>query len=92
MMHTQSSEFAGKTVRIKFDHEQFNGKTIQIKDWWDKLNGLPWAISHSSVACLYYAVRTAGQGTLTDNEVLFGVLEGGYEHLIHVSEIGEVMP
>ena len=91
-MHTQSSEFAGKTVRIKSDHEQFDGKAMQVKDWWDKLNSLPWAISHSSVACLYYAVRTAGQDALTDNEVLLGIFECGCEHLIHVSEIGEVMP
>lgn len=90
-MHTQSSEFAGKTVRIKSGHKQFNGQIMKITDWWDNLNQVPWALCNSSVACLYYAVRTAGQEALTDNEVLLGYLDGGHEHLIHVSEIGEVI-
>lgn len=89
-MHKQSSEFAGKTVRIKSNHEIFNGKNMQVKDWWDRSALCSWATVISSVSCLYYAVRTAGQTNLTDEEVLVGLIDG-YEHLVHVSEVAGVI-
>lgn len=92
-MHTQSSEFAGKNVKIKSksDNPLFDGQIMQVQDWWDIVHKTPWALSNGSVACLCYAVRTAGQESLTNDDVLVGMVNG-YEHLVHISEVAEVIP
>ena len=92
-MHTQSSELAGKIVKIKKDvtHPQvpgFGGSEYRVEDWWDKLTGKSWMDSDGNPACLIYAMRTgmSNNHIPTDDEVLYGKV-GPFGHLVHISEI-----
>ena len=92
-MHTESSELAGKTVKIKpnVKHpqvEDFGGSEFKVEDWWDKVAGKSWMDCDGNPACLVYAMRTgfSKEPVPTDNEVVYGKM-GCLGHLVHVSEI-----
>jgi hypothetical protein len=93
MIHTQSSELAGKTVKIKENvtHPQyptFGGSEFRVEDWWDRVSGKSWMYSNGNPACLFYAMRSAMQNPIlpNDDEVLYGKV-GLFGSLVHISEI-----
>ena len=95
MLHKESSELAGKTVKIRpeIKHPQdpnFGGSDFRVEDWVDKIMGKSWMFCKGNPACLVYAVRTGLSETKvpTDDEVLYGKV-GCFGHLVHVSELVE---
>lgn len=90
-MHTKSSKFAGKTVKIKNNaiHPQvadFAGASYRVEEYWDKLTGNSWKMSGRNMACMIYAMRVRDNNLPNDDEVVYGKI-GPFGHLVHVSEI-----
>lgn len=92
-MHSESSKYAGKTVRLKasamhFQVPDFGGAEVRIDDWWDKGTGKLWRRSsrEGNAAAVIYAVRTEANRLPRDDEVLYCKLNG-LGHIIHVCEI-----
>lgn len=74
------------------------GEQFHIEDWWDRVSGKSWMLSHNNPAAVQFAMRTGircgmEDGVIpTDDEVLYGHI-GGIGHLIHVCELpAEVQP
>src|SRR6266540_4378071 len=94
-MHNESSDLAGKTVRIKegvrdpMQAMVLPGELYRIEDWWDKLTGKSWQEATGNIAALKYAIRAAYNFLSPDDEVLYGHI-GAFGHLVHISEIEEV--
>lgn len=85
-MNKNPHELAGKTVKIKDSVKSIGGKEYLVEDYWHLVSGKSWMHSNGNQACLNYAIRSAFNGLPTDNEVLYGKMDGlGF--LIHVSEI-----
>lgn len=97
MMHEESHPLAGATVRLNDSTTDLHrslvvaGKEYYIQDWWDKLTGGSWMFADENPAAMCYAMRTGMGGTVpTDNEVVYGKI-GSLGHLVHVSELGEIV-
>lgn len=95
-MHSESHPLAGKKVILnettasgRPNHDPAPGVEYWIEDWWDKLTGKSWMFSDGNPAALMYAMRGAGHHPI-DDEVVYGKI-GAYGHLVHVSELGEVV-
>lgn len=94
-MHNSAHELAGKTVKIRdgvFDPIQDavkGGAMYRIEDWWDNVSGGSWGESHTPAA-MQYAIRAGANGLPEDDEVVYGKI-GPFGHLVHVSELGEVI-
>jgi len=84
-MTKDSSDLAGKTVRIKNDAPEIGGKEYRVEDWWHVVSGGSWMHANGNPACLHYAMRSGGH-TPIDNKVLYGKI-GGMGCLVHISEI-----
>lgn len=98
-MKRDKHPLAGKTVRLNCKSSpgvrsdltnELDGKKYTIEDWWINVSGKSWMHSDGNIACLKYAMRSAEAGLPTDNEVVYGHV-GPYGHLVHVSELGEVL-
>lgn len=89
-MHTEAHPLAGQTVILPNDLKTLPpvpaGSEFHIEDWWDHLTGGSWMFADGNPACLIYAMRSAGAGLPTDNEVVYGKVDG-LGHLVHVSEL-----
>ena len=85
-------ELSGKTVTLncKPDPDNLNGQEFTVEDWQENVMGKPWIVCDGNPACIKYAMRSSLSGLPIDNEVVYGKV-GGYGHLIHVSEFGEVV-
>ena len=90
---------ADKTVRLKLkggypeSHAGVHihtGDLFTIEDWWINVSGVSWMYSNGNLACMGFAVRSALANLPTDDEVVYGKV-GPFGHLVHVSELGEVM-
>lgn len=83
---------AGKTVRLhcKADPDHLDGQEFRVEDWWTNVYGSSWMDAQGNPACLKYALRSAFSRLPTDNEVVYGKV-GAFGHLVHVSELGEVL-
>lgn len=83
---------AGKKVILncKPCPDDLNGKIFDVEDWWHNISGQSWMNCNGNPACLKYAMRSAFAGLPTDNDVVYGKV-GLFGHLVHVSEIGEVL-
>lgn len=89
--NTEVSPLAGKVVRIKagITHPQvsgFGGSEYHVEDWWDRVAGKSWMDCNGNPACLIYAMRSGFDGLPTDDQVLYGKIDG-LGHLVHMSEI-----
>ena len=91
------SAFAGKTVILNSTAKDpvrgivVEGAEYRVEDWWDLLNsGKSWMFMDNNWACMHYGMRSGLAGLPTDDEVLYGHI-GAYGHLVHISEIGEVV-
>lgn len=89
MIHTKPHRFAGKTVTIKTG--TLKGETYHLEDWWDRCAGQSWKFMQGNPACLGYAARTGFKDHVpSDDEVVYGKI-GALGHLVHESELGEVV-
>lgn len=89
-MHNEQHAQSNKAVEVRL----VDGSVIEafrIEDWWDRLTGTSWMFSDGNPAAMIYAMRSAG-GLPLDDEVVYGKdIMSGLGHLVHVSEIGEVV-
>lgn len=95
MTHKESHPLAGQTVvlnnNVAKDITQGlvkPGKVYRIEDWVDRVYGYSWMDAGGNFAAMHYAVRSA-QGLPLDDEVVYGKI-GGFGHIVHVSELGDV--
>jgi hypothetical protein len=86
-------ELKGKTVKVKFKclPMTFSGETLKIEDTWANVYGKPWKQVYGNPAVLMYGMRVSMGGLPTDDNVYYGKDAGGLGHLIHESEIGDVV-
>ncbi|QES45195.1 hypothetical protein DEJ49_33175 [Streptomyces venezuelae] len=84
MIHSDPHPKAGQTVTVDLGQ---GPQEYRLEDWWDRVSGSSWMYAEGHLACLAYAIRTAGI-TPIDDEVVYGKC-GGIGHLAHVSEIKE---
>lgn len=91
-MTRETHPLAGKTVRLncKPDLDSLNGNAFVIEDWWINVGGKSWMICNGNIACLKYAMRSGFSELPTDDDVVYGKV-GGFGHLVHISELGEVL-
>ncbi len=91
-MKRKVHSLAGKTVKLncKPDPDYLNGQQFNVEDWWENVSGKSWMVCDGNPACLKYAMRNAFAGIPMDNEVVYGKV-GPFGHLVHISELGEVL-
>lgn len=95
-MHNDSHPLAYKSVKLNEKAKDRLGEVVEdavyrIEDWWDKLTGKSWMYSDGNPAALKYAMRSGLYAQLPiDDEVVYGKI-GNFGHLVHVSELGEVV-
>lgn len=75
---------------LKSDPDGLDGQEYHIEDYWQNVSGGTWMTAEGNPACIKYAIRSALAGLPVDNEVVYGKV-GPFGHLIHVSELGEVV-
>lgn len=96
MKHTEAHEHAGRTMtlarplKLKPPTGVYDG-TIKVEDWWDRVGGISWMFSNGNPAAMIYALRSAFAELPLDDEVVYGKDETGLGHIVHVSELGEVV-
>jgi len=93
MSHESKHPLSGKTVLLKVnDDKELVGKEYRIEDWWDRVSGKSWMWAQGNPAAMKYAIRQAftNPPAPADDEVVYGHVDG-YGHLIHESELGEVV-
>lgn len=92
--HDTQHPLAGATVKLNLKSESDirTGDEYRIEDWWDHLTGGSWMGANGNPACIKYAIRTgSSHGDIPlDDEVVYGKV-GAFGHLVHVSELGEVV-
>lgn len=95
---------AGRTVRLKLKTEVIDalkvghlcrietGDLYRIEDWWQNVSGKSWMLGlcNDNPACLIYSMRVVVAGLPYNDEVVYGKI-GSYGHLIHISELGEIV-
>lgn len=91
MIHDEPHRLAGETVKISEDAkhpqlEDFGGSDFIVEDWWDRVFGKSWMDSTRNPAAMVYGIRSVTNGLTTDNEVLYGKMNG-MGVLVHVSEL-----
>lgn len=94
-MHADQHPLAGKNVRLDLAPpgapDVPADATFLIEDWWDRVTGGSWMDAQGNPAALKYAMRSGFARLPLDNEVVYGKV-GHLGHLVHVSELGEVVP
>ncbi|MEV4271970.1 hypothetical protein [Micromonospora aurantiaca (nom. illeg.)] len=85
-MIRERSPLAGQTVTIRADVPRLGGKQYVVEDWWQNVTGGSWMDAEGNPAALIYAMRSGLTGIPTDNEVLYGKVDG-LGQLVHVSEL-----
>lgn len=83
---------AGRTVILncKPGPDNLNRQRFIVEDWQINVMSQPWLFCTGNPAAIKYAIRGALSGLPLDNEVVYGKV-GGLGHLVHVSELGEVI-
>lgn len=95
MTHLDAHPNANQTMKVvlRAPHFQLDGleHIAIVEDWWDRLTGKSWMVSDGNPAAIVYALRTGFSGVLTpDDEVVYAKI-GSLGHLLHVSELAEVL-
>lgn len=81
MLHTEKSPLAGQSIPLPD-----TGTSFVVEDWWDRVTGKSWMFSDGNPAAMIYGIRSGMEGLPTDDEVLYGKVDG-QGILLHVSEI-----
>jgi hypothetical protein len=96
-LHTNQHPLSGKTVRLNQTARDLARDMVKadmeyrIEDWWDHLTGGSWMDAEGNPAAKQYAIRTGFSNQIpTDDDVVYGHING-IGHLVHVSELGEVI-
>lgn len=94
-IHNNPHPLAGRTVRLvlKDGHPHIPdaaNAVFRIEDWCDRVLGGSWMFAAGNPAAMMYGMRSGLSGAPCDDEVVYGKV-GAYGHLIHVSELGEVI-
>lgn len=90
--HADPHPLAGQTVTLDdglalgMNGQRLAGATFEVEDYWDRVAGGSWMHAEGNPVCLEYAMRSGFAGLPTDDEVLYGKVEGR-GHLVHVSEV-----
>lgn len=94
MKHDQPHPLAGKTVTLNDTTRKAPdvepGMEYRIEDYWDRVAGMSWMHAEGNPAAIKYAMRSGFGGLPVDDEVVYGKI-GPFGHLIHVSELGDVV-
>ena len=90
MIHSEPHPLAGAVVKVTplgAPHQELvEGADFRIEDYWDRVSGRSWGDSVGNIACINYATRMGLAGGPSDDEVVYGKINGlGY--LVHVSEL-----
>ena len=85
MIHNEIHPLAGQAIEIT--EGQFKGQQYRLEDWWDRLGQGSWTICKGNPACLDYAFRCGMEGSPSDDEVVYGKIDG-LGKLIHVTQLG----
>ena len=83
-IHSEPHPQSGMTVEIASG--EYEGQVYRVEDWWDRVAGESWMFANGNPACLKYAMRSGLAHMPTDNEVVYGKIDGRGE-IIHVSEL-----
>lgn len=83
--HSAPYEGAGQT--FKLNAKGIDGAEIHVEDYWDRVTGGSWMFANGNPAALQYAMRSVFAGLPTDDEVVYGKVDG-LGHIVHVSELG----
>ena len=88
----EKHHLAGKTVILKCKPcpQELNGKEFVVEDWQENVFGKSWMMCNGNPACLHYAVRSTFADLPLDNNVVYGKV-GAFGHIVHESELGEVL-
>ena len=89
----EAHPLAGKTVKLKVKGTATDFKTgdlFRLEDWWVNVGEKSWMMCAGNPACMMYILRVGQVGLPVDNNVVYGKV-GMFGHLIHVSELGEVV-
>jgi len=81
-LHTDPHPLAGQTVKLT------TGEEFRVEDWADRVWGRPWGVMEGNPTALIYAVRAGTAGISSDDEVLYGKVDG-LAYLAHASEVVE---
>lgn len=86
---------AGKTVILKIndpssDMDKLDGRLYRVEDWSINVIGISWMDTKGNPAAIKYAMRAGSSNLPTDDKVVYGKV-GMFGHLIHESELGEVV-
>lgn len=97
MKHTEPHPLAGKTVRLNDKASDsmrgivVEGAEFRIEDWvFGRMGDRSWMDMHGNPAALWYSARAGLSDLPIDDEVVYGKI-GSYGHMVHVSELGEVV-
>lgn len=91
-IHHDPHPLAGQTVRladtVTDPHRGLviAGSTYHLEDWWDRIAGKSWMDCDGNPAAMMYGWRAGLASLPTDNEVVYGKIDG-LGHLVHVSEL-----
>jgi hypothetical protein len=98
-MHDDPHPLAGKTVKLTINPEkrefpvvaELEDQEYLIEDWWDRLTGGSWMWAKGNPAALKYGMRSGIIDLPCDDEVVYGHTPNHLGHLVHESELGEVI-
>ncbi len=81
-IHPDPHPLAGQKLRTT------NGEDYILEDWWDRISGESWKYCTSNIAAMNYAATVAQLRLPTDDQVVYGKINGlGF--LLHVTELAE---
>lgn len=99
MSHTENHPLAGKTVKLNDTAQDplrgilLPGVEFVVEDWYDLIDGRgggrSW-MSDATYTTMHYMQRIAYLGREADDEVVYGKV-GAFGHIVHASELGEVV-
>ncbi len=97
--HPLANKTVKLNIKIPSNKKQANSpgilelkdKEFRIEDWVLNMpGGKSWMDMNGNPACLKYAIRSGISGLPTDDNVVYGKVDG-LGHLIHESELGKVI-
>lgn len=84
---------AGKTVKLKLAAESDikTGDDFRVEDWWENVGGSRMTETAGNPAVFKAMMRTMNTPVYMNDNVVYGKV-GHFGHIVHESELGEVVP